>query len=606
MEDNTLNLVIDTSLICVFCEEHFSSKEEIMLHMQCHNIERPYICTDCDKRYAYKNALKRHKAIHTKETLFSDSENGHQSQYECKNCGLKFRFANALVQHANRIHNNKKPFACSICNSCFLKKYHLDRHVKIHRAKDIIMIENNRRFSEDKAYTNDQQGDLSNNIAEIINETINNDTNEELNENIKKRCVSCDKKLKLKKVWGKCIFNERLSFQLNDYLSELALKRWEVSWENVHARICVTCIINLVSGNEKPLNSNLKMKKRGRPKVKQSGFVTVCSSCHTEVKRTYKKHICSKSSIQRNVKEIIDKSDHNNNIFSNLQSFQNHPPKFIANADDLILNQSVSRLSSRQMHKQTKLWKGLLKDQGFDVHIAGQKTIDKVRKERVDDLFEVTEVQGNVGPEKNPIYINISVEYCNNICELARRIAKHRNTVLSMCKLQGDHGQGSLKLSMQFDVSNSVSNIIILAVTEESKDSILTIKELETLVNPQSLQENLGVTILRTGDLQYLQLSVGIKTGNATYPCPFCYWRMTGENRDAADAECVKRNVQNDIETFSRLGCDRKFSHRCHGQQQSEPAFKGVPSEVFVPPCLHINLGLVNHVLEKMELKHGE
>ena len=60
----------------------------------------------------------------------------------------------------------------------------------------------------------------------------------------KKRCVSCEKSLKLKKVWGKYIFNERLSFQLNDYLSELALKRWEVSWENVHARICVTCKIN--------------------------------------------------------------------------------------------------------------------------------------------------------------------------------------------------------------------------------------------------------------------------------------------------------------------------------------------------------------------------
>ena len=25
-----------------------------------------------------------------------------------------------------------------------------------------------------------------------------------------------------------------------------------------------------------------------------------------------------------------------------------------------------------------------------------------------------------------------------------------------------------------------------------------------------------------------------------------------------------------------------------------------------MPPCLHINLGLVNHVLEKMEIKHTE
>ena len=67
------------------------------------------------------------------------------------------------------------------------------------------------------------------------------------------------------------------------------------------------------------------------------------------------------------------------------------------------------------MYKQTKLWKGLFKDQGFVIHIAGQKKIDKVRKERVDDLFEVTEVKGNVGTEKNPIFKNISVVFCNNI-----------------------------------------------------------------------------------------------------------------------------------------------------------------------------------------------
>ena len=151
-----------------------------------------------------------------------------------------------------------------------------------------------------------------------------------------------------------------------------------------------------------------------------------------------------------------------------------------------------------------------------------------------------------------------------------------------------------------------MSTIIIVAVTEESKDSILTLKELESLVKPQHLEIELGMTILRTGDLQFLQLSLGIKTGNATFPCPFCYWRMTGENRDAVDVECAERNVIQDVETFRKLGCNRNNSHLCHGQQNSEPAFNGVPSEVFVPPCLHINLGVINHILEKMESKHGE
>ena len=61
---------------------------------------------------------------------------------------------------------------------------------------------------------------------------------------------------------------------------------------------------------------------------------------------------------------------------------------------------------------------------------------------------------------------------------------------------------------------------------------MLTLKVLESLVNPQKLYENLGVTVLRTGDLQYLQLSVGIMTGNAV------------------DAECNFRNVQKDLDDF--------------------------------------------------------
>ena len=257
------------------------------------------------------------------------------------------------------------------------------------------------------------------------------------------------------------------------------------------------------------------------------------------------------------------------------------------------------------MHKQKSLCESNLKNQGFKVKIAGQHRIDNLKKDRLDDLYEMKEVWANIGSEKNPISKKINVVYCIDICELARRITSHRNAELDICKLQGDHGQGSLKLSIQFTFSNSVTSLIILAITEESKESILTLKVLENLVNPQSLEQNLGVRLLRTGDLQYLQLSIGIKTGNATFPCPFCHWRMTGANRDAVDAVCTPRNIADDVNEFVRLGSKRDLSYLCYGQQ-GEPAFVGNPTDVFVPPCLHINLGLVNHILQKMELKHSE
>ena len=104
--------------------------------------------------------------------------------------------------------------------------------------------------------------------------------------------------------------------------------------------------------------------------------------------------------------------------------------------------------------------------------------------------------------------------------------------------------------------------------------------------------------VLRTEDLQYLQLSIGIKTGNTSYPCSICYWRMTGTSRDAVDSVCQQRNIQKDLEHFMNHGSDRNKSHLCHGQQ-GVPAFCGNPSDSFVPGTLHINLGLVNHTVEK-------
>ena len=577
---------------CTECNYTCDNKRNLTDHTIAHSSDKIFTCTKCDYRTISNVSLSKH-----------NREYGHGENYKCMDCDSVFHFANALTKHANEIHKNRGPFACSNCQKLFSNKSNLTRHIKIHITNNVTDNNENEKCSDNKNEEflefhteNKQCDDNNNNIEEISPEILVSNNDSDLVDKSKKICVSCKKNVKLKKLWGKYIIDDRMSFALNDYICELALTRWELSWDNSHARICLSCKVNLVSGKHYSSQS----KKRGRPKVKPIGFVTVCSNCHTEVRRTNKKHICTIRSTKRNVKKIIDNSAINSRLMPKVDE-----PIFSVNADDLNIHQSISRLSSRQMHKQKKLWKSHLKDQGFKVKIAGQNKMDKLRKERIDDLFVVEEIRGNVGTEKNPIFKNINVVYCNNICELAKRIAKNRNTILETCKLQGDHGQGSLKLSIQFDFSNSVNTLIILAITEDSKESILTLKEIERLVNPQSLVENLGMTVLRTGDLQYLQLSIGIKTGNAAYPCPFCNWRMTGGNRDAVDAVCAPRNINKDFENFCRLNSNRNLSHRFHGQQ-GEPAFLGDPREVVVPPTLHINLGLVNHILEKMERKHTE
>ena len=105
-------------------------------------------------------------------------------------------------------------------------------------------------------------------------------------ENKPNLCVSCNKKLKFKKQWDGPVFYNRYSFLLNDYICVLALRRWQLSWsiEN-NSRICLTC-----KNKERVQTTG---KNRGRTKVNEVGFVTVCSKCHSEVKITYKKHLCT-------------------------------------------------------------------------------------------------------------------------------------------------------------------------------------------------------------------------------------------------------------------------------------------------------------------------
>ena len=54
-----------------------------------------------------------------------------------------------------------------------------------------------------------------------------------------------------------------------------------------------------------------------------------------------------------------------------------------------------------------------------------------------------------------------------------------------------------------------MNDLQILAVTKESGESILTIKNIIELVQPHILQD-LGARLVYKGDLQFIQLLIGI------------------------------------------------------------------------------------------------
>ena len=74
MENNMSDSLANKSLLCIFCEQRFSTNEEMMHHMLSHNVTKPFLCLECNKRFAYKGALKNHKSIHIHEKLLNESK----------------------------------------------------------------------------------------------------------------------------------------------------------------------------------------------------------------------------------------------------------------------------------------------------------------------------------------------------------------------------------------------------------------------------------------------------------------------------------------------------------------------------------------------------
>lgn len=283
-------------------------------------------------------------------------------------------------------------------------------------------------------------------------------------------------------------------------------------------------------------------------------------------------------------------------------------PVVRVSADDMLNQQSEFHFSSRRGHRNGKLWKEHIERSGCKAVIPGQRAVDELRRSRTDDLFTTTVIEANVGTEANIKLQDMFVVYCTDAAELCKRVCAHRNIPMGPVKLQGDHGRGTLKISVQPTASNSVNDLQILAVTHDSNESVVTLTNILNLLKVNTLIDA-GADLIITGDLKFLQLLFGIKTGHSKYPCVWCNWCATGNDRDPVDASCQERDVARDVAVFVAHGSDRDKSSKCHGQQ----AIPCVPMDILRHPkqrvspcCLHVALGLVNALDQSMVNRVGE
>lgn len=112
--------------ICTKCVKVFSTRTNLIRHIQSHDGFKPYVCEICDKGFTQSGSLKQHMYIHSGER-----------PYKCKYCDRAFTQGKTLKFHLRR-HTEEKPFTCGECYATFRQRDGLKRHLKAKHSIDLI------------------------------------------------------------------------------------------------------------------------------------------------------------------------------------------------------------------------------------------------------------------------------------------------------------------------------------------------------------------------------------------------------------------------------------------------------------------------------------
>nr|CAI5842698.1 unnamed protein product [Callosobruchus analis] len=114
------------NFICELCGNKYSSKKNLVDHMDTHEEEAKYVCPYCNKGFKQRTTFHKHKKIHT-----------HPKQKVCEICGKRFTFRETLRTHMYLCHTeNKQRFKCMYCNDTFTMMGGLRKHIRRRHLED--------------------------------------------------------------------------------------------------------------------------------------------------------------------------------------------------------------------------------------------------------------------------------------------------------------------------------------------------------------------------------------------------------------------------------------------------------------------------------------
>ncbi|KAJ1158901.1 hypothetical protein NDU88_011573 [Pleurodeles waltl] len=113
----------ETFYTCPACGKCFTNRKLLLLHLTAHSGERLHMCKECGKCFSHGSNLRFHQRIHTGDRL-----------YKCPNCAKNFTKCYYLKVHL-RTHTGERPYVCSDCDKGFRDNSALTKHQRIHTGE---------------------------------------------------------------------------------------------------------------------------------------------------------------------------------------------------------------------------------------------------------------------------------------------------------------------------------------------------------------------------------------------------------------------------------------------------------------------------------------
>lgn len=324
-----------------------------------------------------------------------------------------------------------------------------------------------------------------------------------------------------------------------------------------------------------------------------------------------------------------------NNIKLSLnQSKGGQSLNIIAKPEEEKITQVISVKSMRDIQTKYNLSTNVTLGIASDIRVATKKRtiIELGLKEslienvhRLDSFFYVEKISVNTEKKKVKTISLQPVVYCKDLDGLVSYIKKARNIADVYYKIGIDGGGGFLKICLSIQSSMHTANndniiikrrkfkdgigqnsfketgvkkLFILALASNTQENYSNVLELWSLLNINSYSYMYTLSL----DLKLANIMVGIMSHSSSHPCTWCNARKGFLEQQGVDRTIgtIRSNYKAWRDAGSNLKTAKNFNNCIH-----EPIFaaneKTKILDIITPPELHLMIGTVNTIVNKME-----